>query len=83
VKVVCHGQNTHIVETRPISLAKRSIRVGWLVLGLVFVGLGFVGVVTPLMPTTFFLILAAGCFTRSSPRLEVWLPGSGPIKLLA
>ncbi len=63
----------HSNETRPISLARRSVRVGWLVLGLVFVGLGFIGVVTPLMPTTIFLILAAGCFTRSSPRLEAWL----------
>nr|WP_313535885.1 YbaN family protein [Sphingomonas sp.] len=53
----------------------------WLVLGLVFVALGFIGALLPLMPTTIFLILAAGCFARSSPQLEAWLldhPRFGP-----
>lgn len=45
----------------------------FLLLGLVLTGLGIVGAFVPLMPTTIFLILAAGCFTHSSPRLEKWL----------
>ncbi|WP_404333603.1 YbaN family protein [Sphingomonas sp. MMS12-HWE2-04] len=45
----------------------------WLALGWFFVLLGFIGALLPLMPTTIFLILAAGCFARSSPRLEAWL----------
>ena len=51
----------------------RLIRASWLALGLFFVGLGIIGAILPLMPTTIFLILAAGCFARSSPRLEKWL----------
>jgi uncharacterized membrane protein YbaN (DUF454 family) len=53
--------------------ANRAIRAGWLMLGLFFVALGIIGAILPLMPTTIFLILAAGCFARSSPRLESWL----------
>jgi uncharacterized membrane protein YbaN (DUF454 family) len=49
------------------------MRVVWLILGLTSLGLGGLGVVTPLLPTTPFVILAAFCFARSSPRLHEWL----------
>ena len=48
-------------------------RWGWFVLGWIMVALGIVGYVTPIMPGTIFLILAAGCFSHSSPRFEAWL----------
>ncbi len=57
----------------PLPAHPRLARWTWLVLGLSCVALGFVGAFVPLMPTTVFLIMAAACFARSSPRLEAWL----------
>jgi uncharacterized membrane protein YbaN (DUF454 family) len=45
----------------------------WATGGAIALGLGAVGVVTPLLPTVPFLLLAAFCFARSSQRLHDWL----------
>lgn len=53
----------------------------WVTFGLLCVGLAFVGIVLPLLPTVPFLLLAAFCFARSSERLHNWLvthPKLGP-----
>ena len=49
---------------------KRTILIS---LGLLCVGLGFIGVFVPGIPTTIFLIIALWAFTKSSEKLRYWL----------
>ncbi len=70
------------MEPAPTLHRSRLVRGAWAAVGLLFVGLGGIGVVVPGLPTTGFLILAAWCFSHSSPRLEAWLlslPKFGPM----
>ncbi len=58
--------------------SESSVRTGptkylFLFFGFVFAALGFIGIVIPGMPTTVFMIMAASCFARSSPRFERWI----------
>ena len=58
------------------------MRIFYLCLGFVMVALGIIGALLPVMPTTIFLIVAAWCFARSSPKLEARLlshPQFGPL----
>ena len=59
----------------------RSIRWVFLGLGSLFVVIGVIGIFVPLLPTTPFMLLAAGCYARGSERFYRWLvyhPKFGP-----
>lgn len=68
----------HPYERKPLSGRWRIVLK---VIGVILVPIGVAGVILPVLPGVPVLILAAACFSRSSPRFERWLvnhPRFGP-----
>jgi uncharacterized membrane protein YbaN (DUF454 family) len=53
--------------------ANPTVRWTFLIMGWIFFGLGIIGALLPVMPTAPFILLAAGCWARSSRRFHFWL----------
>lgn len=45
----------------------------WKVLGFLSLGMAYVGVITPGIPYSIFVVSAAYCFAKGSPKMHAWL----------
>ncbi|MFI8575680.1 YbaN family protein [Rossellomorea aquimaris] len=63
-----------------MSVIKKVKKMLYILLGLLFMGIGVVGIVLPLIPTTPLLLLASFFFVRGSERFEVWFKGTSVYK---
>lgn len=55
---------------------KNPLRIFWILLGFICLGLGAAGVVLPILPTVPFFMATVFCFAKSSKRLHDWFIGT-------
>lgn len=61
-------------------MKKGPLKIIWLLLGLLCLGLGTLGVALPILPTVPFYMATVFCFAKSSQRLHDWFIGTGLYK---
>jgi uncharacterized membrane protein YbaN (DUF454 family) len=53
--------------------SNKIVRILWIIFGTFSLGLGLLGIILPLLPTTPLLLLSAYCYSKGSKRLHKWL----------
>ncbi|MBT2758433.1 YbaN family protein [Mesobacillus foraminis] len=61
-------------------IIKKVIKLLYIAAGFLFLGLGIVGILLPVLPTTPLLLLASFFFVKGSERFEVWFKGTSIYK---
>ena len=56
---------------------RHPLRIVWIVLGFICLGLGTLGIVLPILPTVPFYMATVFCFAKSSKKLHDWFTGTG------
>ncbi len=56
---------------------RNPLRIFWIVLGFICLGLGTLGIVLPILPTVPFYMATVFCFAKSSRKLHDWFTGTG------
>jgi uncharacterized protein len=54
----------------------KIIKFLYIIIGFIALGLGLLGLVLPVLPTTPLLLLASYCFVKGSERFETWFKGT-------
>lgn len=57
-------------------MKKNPIKILWLIIGFLAMGIGMIGVVLPVLPTTPFLLLASFCLAKGSDKFHKWFVGT-------
>ena len=55
---------------------KRIKKIIFVIAGFIFLLLGIIGIVLPILPTVPFLLLTSYCFARGSNKFETWFKSS-------
>ena len=59
---------------------KNPLKLFWIVLGFICLGLGTIGIALPILPTVPFYMATVFCFAKSSQKLHDWFIGTSLYK---